>query len=264
MTVAGSTTDIAGQRSGGAAKRILITLPVPILIFCLARAMILFIAADNGLDPLDVSQLARWDANHYLDIAEHGYSLYLGPSFNGSGKIVWNGNAGWMPGYPMVIRAVSFFGVPPLDAGAIVSAVFELATLIVVWAVFFEARWSWPNVVSLGVVAFFPGMIYRHAIFPISQLNLLTILCLYFVWRQKWIWAGVLGALAAFTYTTGFVLAAALLGWAIVGMQSIPWRKRLQNGAIGAAMTLAGLGGVMMMQRISVGYWDAFYKIDGN
>jgi hypothetical protein len=165
------------------------------------------------------------------------------------------GNAGWMPLYPLIVKGLRAAGVRTRRAAAVVSALAALATLGALWAFHLV---SWPRrlgLPTLALAAVFPGVVYHHASFPIS---LFTLLCL--VWmaglaRDRTTAAAVAAPLAAFTYTTGFLLGPATLGAGLVAFRR-EWRRWL----VVAAATVLGPLAVVAWHQIALGTWDAFWQ----
>jgi hypothetical protein len=61
----------------------------------------------------------RWDVMHYLSIAETGYEVH--PCELHDEPALW-GNAGWLPGYSLLIRIVIWTGLKSLHAALLVTA----------------------------------------------------------------------------------------------------------------------------------------------
>src|SRR3954463_9334460 len=64
---------------------------------------------------LEPAAWGRWDSFHYVDIAVHGrtFGRCDSPRFSALPNplnTTWCGTAGWLPGYPWMIRALSATG----------------------------------------------------------------------------------------------------------------------------------------------------------
>ena len=78
--------------------------------FLAGRIFLILIISAAGFNPTDYRTWERGDSGQYLDIAAKGYTL--GPS-DGSvyPKGDWEGNCGWMPLYPWMIRGMVRLGL---------------------------------------------------------------------------------------------------------------------------------------------------------
>src|ERR1700683_1558171 len=94
-----SLTPTAGRRT------ILGSIASPIIAFLAGRIFLILIISAAGFNPSDYRTWERGDSGQYLDIAAQGYTLW--PS-DGSvyPKGDWEGNCGWMPLYPWMIRGM--------------------------------------------------------------------------------------------------------------------------------------------------------------
>jgi hypothetical protein len=110
----------------------------------------------------------------------------------------------------LVIRAFMSRRLTPAKAGKLISEAFALALMGTLWYVLsrHEALAApWPPLL-LG--AFFPGFIYDHAVFPTSMVSVFLLLALVLCADGRFLAAGCFGALAAFTYSTGVLVALAI------------------------------------------------------
>ena len=143
----------------------------------------------------------RWDATHYLRLAEHGYSA------EGEGKF----SIVFYPLYPWLVRAVAFVcrsyfwaallvsGVASICAGLLLRRLVELdhpakVARLAVWFLFI-----------------FPTAYFLHIGYTESLFLALVLGCLLAARMQFWALAGVLGAFACFTRVNGLLLAPTLL-----------------------------------------------------
>ena len=139
----------------------------------------------------------RWDAPHYLNLAEIGYS--------------WTENdrpllVVFFPLYPYAIRLVSLVVGNYLAAAYIVSFVSYLAGLCYLYHLVrldFKATTAWWAVVLISI---FPHSIFFGAPHTESLFLLTTAMTLYYIRTHKWLLAGVAGAFAAATRMVGILL----------------------------------------------------------
>ena len=144
------------------------------------------------------SSFERWDALWFLRIAEDGYAEN-------------DGSAAFFPLYPMTVRAVSTaIGGHPLAAALIVSNAAFLAALIVVYLLTkleFDETVARRTTVYMSV---WPTALFFLAPYSESLFLLLAAGSFLCARRSKWVWAAVLGALAAATRSIGIVLVLVL------------------------------------------------------
>jgi hypothetical protein len=219
----------------------------PALVAWLAATTLLLVtAAAAGYSPFEATTWARWDSEHYLSIAADGYRLE--PCAPGSALAC--GNAGWFPAYPWLVGALA---VPPLSLEATalgVSWMFALATLILLSRTFLREG----GATGLVFAAFAPGLVYLHAVFPLSMLTFFTVLALWLLTCERWAAAGAATAVAAATYHLGVLLVPVAAVYALV--RGGPRRALIAGGigALGPAVTVLAM-------RLQTGAWDAFLQV---
>ncbi len=203
----------------------------------------------------------RYDSLHYLQIAGRGYTLVTcaGHSVH-YGKGYWCGDAGWFPGYPALIWLLEHLGLSGPDAGVLLSSAFGLAMLTLLWNGFLGRRADARSVLALALAAFFAGQVYQRAVFPISMEIFFLLATVWLAARQRWLAAGLAGAAASFTYSTGFLAALAVAAWVLLD-RTIPGRAKLTAIALSGGLTAAGLLAVLAVQFTDTGVWGAFFKV---
>jgi hypothetical protein len=159
---------------------------------------------------------ARWDASWYLVIAHYGYRPDLG-AFTSS-------RAAFFPLYPLGLRTVSWFGIPPVLAGVSISllalalalyGIHRLTTLELAGA--WRTRAEGPSIarprsaevarLAVLVTAFAPMAFYFSAVYSESLYLALSVGLFWSARHGRWAAVGVLGALAGATRSAGLVLA---------------------------------------------------------
>lgn len=164
-----------------------------------------------GLD-WHLGALSQFDGPEYLSIASHGYS---------ERQLVW------FPGYPALIRAVvSLTPLSPVVAAVGISTVAGLSAVVLYW------RWLVLRVpdegsrrTALAVLLLYPyawflfGVVYSDAVFVA-----LVVAAFVLLESRRYLWAGVLGALATATRPTGLALVVGLvlLAFERGGVLSVP------------------------------------------
>ena len=174
-----------------------------------ATAVVFATCALTGRSPFGTAPWIHWDAYQYLDISRHGYSLshcFLG------GLQKWCGNAGWFPAYPWLIRAIAYVVHDHAAVAVALSWLFDLGAIVLLWVIL-ERRTDARAVAVLVFASFAPGLVYDYAAFPLSMLAFLTLLYLWLIKTEHWLFAGLVVFALVLTYPTGF---AAPLAVAIV------------------------------------------------
>ena len=235
----------------------------PIVAFALARWLLWWAAKRTKTDAFTAEAWSRWDSAHYLSIAEKGYEFFSCAKLPGYDPKLWCGNAAWMPGYPWLIKLVSMFGVQLVTAGAVLSAIWALLTLILLWNGFLEAELKLINLLTLALAAFFPGHVYDHAVFPVSQFAFFELLALWFYVQRHYAWAGLAGAAAAFTYSSGLFLAGAIGVHILISERRKPYLEVLRQLVLVSGGVALGFLAVLTVQRIQTGAWNAYFMVQG-
>jgi hypothetical protein len=202
----------------------------------------------------------RWDALWFLRIAAHGYG-------------VRDGSAAFFPLYPMTVRVVSAaLGHHPLAAALIVSNACFLAALVVFFRLT-ELEFSRDLARRATLyLAIFPTAFFFVAPYSESLFLLLAVGCFLLARRRRWLAAGVVGALASATRSTGLVLLpslgvegllqlrAAAAGGAATGRE---WLRRAARPAVGTAMVGLGIIGYLAYWRVRSGDGLAPFRAQG-
>jgi len=253
----------AGTRRAIDARRalapILRALGPPVLAFFLARFALWLAAVATGQAYFRGATWTRWDSGLYMDIAAHGYSLV--PCGAGYPPGSWCGNAGWFPAYPGLMAVLDRTGMPLPTAGIVISALFALGTLIVLWMGLLDRTPSRQNYLALGFAAFLPGMVYHHAVFPLSMAAFFLVLALALLRRGRWLLAGAAGAVGAMAYPTFVVVAPVVAAWVLWRGRGRAWPARVGEAAAASLPIVGGFLCVLLIQRIETGAWDAYFKV---
>jgi hypothetical protein len=143
----------------------------------------------------------RWDASHYLSLAEDGYT----DTGDGRFSIVF------YPLFPWLVRAAAFFCRSYFGGALLVSGVASVAAGLLLRRL---AELDQPEKVARLAVWFlfiFPTAYFLHIGYTESLFLALVLGCLLAARMQFWALAGALGALACFTRVNGLLLMPTLL-----------------------------------------------------
>lgn len=233
----------------------------PIVAFLLMRVLLVRAARFAGVDGWAAASWGRWDSAHYFAIAEGGYELFSCSQLPGYDPTQTCGNAAWLPAYPLLIRMFSAFGVSSASSGAFIAACFAFATLVILWRWHLGARITLGSVALLTFAAVFPGAVYQHASFPVSLCTFCNIVALHAYTRRQFLLAGVFGALAAFSYSSGVFLVAVFgthAMWTFIAERR--W-DHLRSAVGTCALTGSGFLAVLLWHQLQLGHWNAYMLV---
>ncbi len=141
-------------------------------------------------------------------------------------------------------------------AGMLLSLLFAHPTLQAVWVLIGPA-WTFSSLCCLALAACFPGTIYYYALFPVSLLTFLSVVCLIMFIRRHYLLAGLVGALCAWAFATGPLIGVVLLVSAVLVARGRDfWRVTARS----AGIALAGFGALLVAWQWWVGDWSAYFK----
>jgi len=235
----------------------------PLAVFILVRALLVAASFQTNADALDRGTWIQWDSHFYLQIARSGHEISPCSVHSTGSKQGWCGNTGWMPGYPYLLRALARTGVSLETMAVALSTACAFLVLLLLWSLFLGPDPTPRNLAVLAVAGFFPGFVFLHAAFPLSLELVFLLLATACLVRERYLPAGLAGAAAAFTYTSGALFAAVAAGWLTIrllkGDLSFPaWVRGL---LLASGLTAAGLALVFVIHWGATGHWDALFKI---
>ncbi len=162
------------------------------------------------LGDLLAAPAARWDAAWYLVIARYGYRPDLG-AYTAA-------RTAFFPLYPLGLRTITWLGAPPVLAGVLLSVValalalygiHRLTTLELARgarATLADGRAADAARLAVLLTAFAPMAFFFSAVYSESLFLALSVGLFWSARNGRWMWVGVLGALAGATRSTGLVL----------------------------------------------------------
>jgi Gpi18-like mannosyltransferase len=179
------------------------------------------------INPVFLWNRANFDGDHYLKIARNGYGLYQQAFF---------------PLYPKLIRlAGQFLGGRDLIGALLIS---NLSFLLGMFVFYKLVQFDYDNAIAKKAVvflllfptSFFFGMVYTEGLF-----FLLIVSCFYCLRRNRWLLAGILGALASYTRLVGvFLFPAMILEWYLQKKD-----KDSKHNLLGLFSSILSLGGTI-------------------
>ncbi|MBV8171535.1 MAG: glycosyltransferase family 39 protein [Candidatus Eremiobacteraeota bacterium] len=222
---------------------------IPLILIASVAAIVIGQRAGHHWSPqhgLVLDVWSRWDAQHYLDIAQLGYHGI---------------DIAFFPLYPLLIHVLGKLIGDNLIAGLIISNVAFFVALGYLYALtkkeFGDDSTAFH---AIFYTAIFPTAIFFSAVYTESLFLALTVASVYYARRGNFITSGVVGALAALTRVEGVLVALPLLYEVWRG-----WREgqstALLRGIIGLSLVPAGLLVYMTFLYALVGDPMAFQKI---
>ena len=144
----------------------------------------------------------RWDSSWYTQIAQKGYDF----------STVKNSSVAYWPLYPFTIKLLHYTRI--VDIGYTSTVLSVLYALISVFLLFRLVRMDYDERTSksiLLVFLLFPSTYFLITGYPESLFVLMTLSSFYFARKNRWMLAGIFGALLALTKPYGFLIIATLL-----------------------------------------------------
>jgi len=175
-----------------------------IIIFLIWYLLLQIIAGQNIIEEKQHPNLplyhttywAKWDAQHYLDIAINGYNKL---------KTVF------FPLYPQLIRIFFRLNFNPFWVGHLLSSAFLITALYFFYKIIIidfsdhTAKWS------IIFLLLYPSSFFFISFYPASLLFLLTVSSLYYARQKKWLLASTLAFFGCLTKFSGIILLPVLL-----------------------------------------------------
>lgn len=176
----------------------------------------------------------RWDAIHYVRIANLGY----GP----------DERSAFFPLYPLLGRWLGGVVGDDFVALLLISNLAALAAYILLFKLAEEADLGVSPASALAAMVLFPTAFFLLAAYPQALLLLLALATALAARRKRWGWTFITGLLAGLTHSTG--LALILL---VAGNAGWPFKRQNWKGYLAAAGPLAGVL-VFLLWRSGQGY----------
>ncbi len=223
-------------------------------IYLVVRAVLVVadvLAAHLGYGGDVSGPLRSWDSGWYLRIAAGGY-----PSISpvAGGRLTYAAG-GFEPVFPMLVRLVSLSGLPGVWAGLTVSLVAGALATALVWRLGCVLEGEEAGWIAAVLFVLFPGMGISWGLMYSECVGLaLAAGALYLMLRERWAWAGVVGALATATSPMALPLVLAALVAAIAQLR----RGQAPRALLTALLTPVGFfafAGALGLRYHDPAYW---------
>lgn len=197
-----------------------------------------------------LAHCAKWDANHYIGLAQNGYQNTGDPRFH----IVF------YPLYPLLVRGLSYICGGNITVAAYVESNLFMAMSIAVMykllKIDFSERVTWTAILLLILNPF--GFFFS---FPFTESTFLFLSLLFFFMlrRENWLAAGICGFFAALTRNFGLLMLVPYGVWLItVACKRRYDFKKIVLRLLPAFLVLAGFGVYLLINKIVTGNWFQF------
>jgi len=216
----------------------LLTVAVFRVVTLLLATAVAYHGATWGLllhHPVDALLQPWWqfDATWWASIAQNGYGVIShGPYSDGA----------FAPAYPMAMRgAMWLLHIGPLAAGFVVSTLCLLVAVAAVYRLIEQDDGHGAARTGALLLLAWPTALFLAAPYSESMSLALVALTLLAARRERWLWAGVLAALAMLSkYVLGLLIVA------LVVDHLVRQRRRGERPRLGAVAAIAAPGGVAL------------------
>lgn len=206
-----------------------------IIFFAVAFGAAMFLAAGQGPVGEGFLQIwSRWDANHFVIVAEHGWS---GPIAEPARP------AAFFPLYPLAMRAFMSVGVPPIAAGLIVSTIATYIACVYLMKLADRELGEGSGRRATLYLLLFPTAVFLAAPYSESLFLAGAIPAFYYARQRRWLMAALPAAIAMGARAAGvFLLIGLFFEYVRQGSADKRWGgTRLRDVAICLAAGAAPL-----------------------
>jgi len=204
-----------------------------------------------------ITQLATWDGDFYVGIAEHGYPT--DPAAMGPLHIAHQNEIAFFPLYPMLVRAADF--VLPggqTSAGLAVAWLCGAAATALIWLLARRVADEPMATRAAMLFCFFPGSVVLSLAYSEALMIALSAACLLCLLDRRWLLAGLLAALATATRSSAVALLLPAAWAAAVAIK----RDREWRALVAPALAPLGAVSFLTYLRIHTGSWGAWFEVE--
>lgn len=191
--------------------------------------------------------IASGDTPHYLNIAQHGYAE-RGDKAN---LIVF------YPLYPMLIRAFAVVFRNYFVSGIIVSNICLGVSSYYLYKLINKELGCKKAYDGLFIYLLYPFGAFTVTVFTESLFFMLVAMCLYYLKKEKWLIAGIVGMLAALSRSQGIALLVPAVYEIILYMVR---QKRFRLKPLSVCIIPIGTISYLFLNKLIQGDWFAFVK----
>jgi len=188
----------------------------------------------------------RWDVNHFLAIADHGYPDPTDSDLTPTA---------FFPGLPLVMAFFALFGIPAVASGTLLALV---GSGMAAWALYRLAGGGVKGTVAVWAWSFAPMAVFTVVPYTESPFCALAFWSFHFAKRDRWVFAALLAAGASTFRVSGLFLIGALGLVALFGF-SDTW-KRLFKRVVWLAIPTAVIAAYAIYLRIRYDSWTMWFS----
>ena len=227
--------------------------------WALAQVLMLIAAVWSDDDPFSPDTYARWDSGLYLAVANDGPTLERCVDIPNRSPDDWCGTAGWLPLYPLLIRALSVISsMSPVMSAWVIASVAQLAGLTgLVMLLRRRGATGQRLLIITTIAALFPGAVWNHAIFPMSLAAALMWWGLVMSDRRHLVIAAILIGLTAVAHNSGIVIVAVWVALTVL-------RHRTKASLVASAVAVTPALVLFAYQQMALGHWNAHLLIQSS
>jgi len=151
--------------------------------------------SDNRL----LTSWAHFDGVHYLSIISYGYANLIGHI------------QAFFPLYPMLVKILSLNIIHPISVGVALSTTSLVVGLRIFYKLIRLDESTLTAKRSILLLLLFPTSFFFTSMYTEGLFFLLVVSSFYLMRKERWFWAGLIGALASMTRLVGIFLLPAIL-----------------------------------------------------
>lgn len=186
------------------------------------------------------------DTPHYLYLAEYGY-----PTFGENINLIV-----FFPLYPLLIKLLSFIVQDYFISGIIISNIcMGISVCLLYYLAKLELGEESKAVDSVYAYLLYPFSVFLIGVFTESLFIMLSLLCLIFIKKKKWLLVGITGLLCALTRMQGVVFIASAL---YVIITTIIKEKKFDKRYLYVFITLLGFVIYLILNKAITGDFFSF------
>ncbi len=226
------------------------------LVVLLALVACVMLTSQTPTSFMDCLQkTVRWDGPHYVNLVEKGYDGYIE---NGQHLFLV-----FFPGYVWAVRLLRLLIPSTVVAGMLVSTLSYAGGCCFVYRLTEEIYGHRVAKDALLYLSLFPFSFFFGTVMTEGLFLLCTASACYYAYKQKWLWYGLFGILAAMTRMVGLlVLVPAVL---VLLKQEKPLQSPVGTSMGRTVKTLLKKLPLLLMPLVGTGvYLLLNYRVDGD
>lgn len=194
---------------------------------------------------------ARWDSEWYANLAKDGYQFHGLTEFS---------NIVFFPVYPTLMHTLGIILNENYKvAGWIISLVALIGAAIIFYKLVKEFHPKLDPIEPLWFLLIFPTAIFFNAVYTESLFLLLSLATIYLARKKMFVWASVIGAIAALTRVTGVLLFIPLVLEYLIAHKNKRW---LQPKGLALFLVPLAAFSFFLFHKLKFGSFWLFFQIE--